>query len=201
MPKITARRQETDAEYEKRIASSARLHQVRHPAIRPRRMTMRAIEIMMGTPYHCAPETNLGQATEMMWLGNCGFLPVTDKAGQVIGVVTDRDICVALGTRNKLAGDLQVADVMSKNVHSCSPDDDIHAALRAMRDGHVRRLPVITKQGTLVGVISIDDVLVHAEPATSGKNSELSSEEVVRTCQAINVRQLPQAVAKRAVAA
>jgi CBS domain-containing protein len=162
---------------------------------------MRVIEIMMGTPYHCASETNLGVATELMWLGNCGFLPVVGADGKVLGVITDRDICVALGTRNKLAGDVTVAEVMSPKIHSCLPDDDVHEALRSMRNGHVRRLPVITRDGTLVGVISIDDILVYAEPPAYGKVSELSSEEVVRTFQAINIRQLPQAAAKRAVAA
>jgi len=162
---------------------------------------MRVTEIMMGTPYHCAPETNLGAATELMWVGNCGFLPVVGKEGKVMGVITDRDICVALGTRSRLAGDLTVAEVMTGKIYSCLPEDDIHNALREMRDGHVRRLPVISKAGALVGVVSIDDILVHAEPATAGRPAELSSEEVVRTCQAINIRQFPQSVAKRAAAA
>jgi CBS-domain-containing membrane protein len=69
-----------------------------------------------------------------------------------------------------------------------------------MRHGHVRRLPVIAKDGALVGVISIDDVLVHAEPMRFGKFPELSSEEVVETFQAINVGQVPQVVAKKVAA-
>jgi Mg/Co/Ni transporter MgtE len=70
-----------------------------------------------------------------------------------------------------------------------------------MRHGHVRRLPVIAKDGALVGVISIDDVLVHAEPKRFGKFPELSSEEVVETFQAINVGQVPKVVAKKVAAA
>ncbi|MGC0774132.1 MAG: hypothetical protein WB543_14460 [Candidatus Acidiferrum sp.] len=38
--------------------------------------TMKIVDVMMGTPYHCGPESNLGSATELMWTGNCGFLPV-----------------------------------------------------------------------------------------------------------------------------
>jgi CBS-domain-containing membrane protein len=161
---------------------------------------MKVAQIMMGTPYCCAPESNLGVATELMWVGNCGFLPVV-RDERVIGVITDRDICVALGTRNKVAGDLTVADVMCGKLHSCQSDDDIHEALYAMRNGHVRRLPVLDKAGRLAGVISIDDILVHAQPSGSGRKAELSSEEVVRTYQAINIRQLPQAVANKGVAA
>jgi CBS domain-containing protein len=162
---------------------------------------MKVVDVMMGTPYNCWPETNLGSATELMWTGNCGFLPVVGSDGKVVGIITDRDICVALGTRGKPSGDVTVAEVMSSNVYSCAPEDDIHAALRVMRDGHVRRLPVITKEGALVGVISMDDVLLRAEPPGLGKTPELSSEEVVKTFRAINVRQLPQAVATKRAAA
>lgn len=159
---------------------------------------MRVIEIMMGTPYCCRPQTNLGSATELMWIGNCGFLPVVDSDEKVVGVITDRDICVALGTRGKPAGDILVQDVMSQRVFSCTPDDDIHLALRAMHEGRVRRLPVIAKTGKLVGVLSIDDVLLRTDPLSSGKAADLTSAEALRTFQAINGRQLPQ-VAKKSV--
>jgi CBS domain-containing protein len=62
---------------------------------------MRVVEIMMGTPYFCQPETNLGSAAELMWTGNCGFLPFVESEGKVVGVITDRDICIALGTRGR----------------------------------------------------------------------------------------------------
>jgi len=162
---------------------------------------MRVVDVMMGTPYYCRPESNLGSATELMWTGNCGFLPVMGKGEKVSGIITDRDICVALGTRGRPSGEVRVDEVMSSKVFSCAPEDDIHLALRAMREGHVRRLPVITKQGALVGVISMDDVLLRAQAPSMGKAPELSSDEIVKTFRAINVRQLPQAVAtRRAVA-
>ena len=162
---------------------------------------MRVVDIMMGTPYYCRPETNLGSATELMWTGNCGFLPVVGNEGKVVGIVTDRDICIALGTRGRPSGSVKVTEVMSQKVHSCAPEDDIHVALRAMREGRVRRLPVISKSGDLVGVISMDDVLLRAEAPSFGKAPELSTEEVVKTFQAINVRQLPQAVAQKSAVA
>jgi len=162
---------------------------------------MKVVDVMMGTPYFCRPETNLGVATELMWTGNCGFLPVVQNDGKVIGVITDRDICIALGTRGRPSGEVTVAAAMSPGVYACAPEEDIHAALRAMREGHVRRLPVITREGALVGVISMDDVLLRAEPPTLGKAPELSSEEIVKTFRAINVRQLPQAVATKSAAA
>jgi len=162
---------------------------------------MRVLDVMTGTPYHCRPESNLGTATELLWIGNCGFLPVVSEAGKVVGVITDRDICMALGTRGRPSGEVTVAETMSTNVCFCAPDDDVRAALRIMREGHVRRLPVVTKDGALIGVISIDDVLLRAEPLHLGKAQELSSDEVIKTLQAINARPVPQAVGAKGVAA
>lgn len=162
---------------------------------------MRVLDIMMGTPYYCRPETNLGSATELMWTGNCGFLPVLGANGEVVGVITDRDVCIALGTRHLAPGNVVVGEVMSTNVYSCAPEDDVHFALGAMKAGRVRRLPVIAKDGTLVGVISMDDVLLRAEATNVTKPDEISALEVVEAFRSINTRQLPQVVAKRAVAA
>jgi CBS domain-containing protein len=161
---------------------------------------MRVLEMMMGTPYFCRPESNLGEAAELMWKGNCGFLPVVASEGKVIGVVTDRDICIALGTRGRPSGEVVVADVMSKKVFSCAPENDVHVALGAMREGHVRRLPVIAKEGALVGVISMDDVLVRSEGSSATKASGLSAEEIVNAFRAINAHQLPVVAAKQAAA-
>jgi len=162
---------------------------------------MRVKEVMVGTPYTCPKDENLGVATELMWKANCGFLPVTDSEGKICGVITDRDICMALGTRNKVAGDVSVREVMSNRLFACSPEDEIHVALLTMREGRVRRLPVIDSDKRAVGVLSMDDVLIHAEASGSGKVVELSTDEVVRTYRAINRRDLPQVVKKRAAAA
>ncbi len=161
---------------------------------------MRVLDCMMGTPYYCRPDNNLGSATELMWTGNCGFLPVMNTEGTVVGVITDRDICIALGTRGRAAGEVPVSEVMSQKVFSCAPEDEVHIALRAMREGHVRRLPVIAKNNTLVGVLSMDDVLLRAESTSGWKAGDLSAQEVVDTFRAINTRPLPQVIAKHAVA-
>ena len=162
---------------------------------------MKVKEVMMGTPYTCRNETNLGEAAELMWKANCGFLPVTETDGKVCGVVTDRDICIALGTRNKVAGEVTVGEVMGNKLLACSPEDEIHVALLTMRDGHVRRLPVLDSNGKIAGVLSMDDILPRAEPAGSRKVVELSTDEVVRTFRAINQRELPQAARKQTAAA
>ena len=161
---------------------------------------MKVKDAMTGTAYYCQLDTNLGSATERMWVGNCGFLPVMGPDGKIIGVVTDRDICIALGTRNRLPGDITVGEVMSDRLFACSPDDDVHIALQLMQEGGVRRLPVIGANGALVGVISMDDLLVQAEAPGIGRRPELSIEEVLRTYRAIDQHRVRQVVLARGAA-
>jgi len=137
-------------------------------------------------------------ATELMWKGNCGFLPVVDAEQRVCGVLTDRDICVALGTRNQTAGEVRVEEVVQRKVHACNPEDEIHVALQTMREGHVRRLPVVEANGALAGVVSMDDILLHAEPNSFGREPELSANEVVKAYRTIMKKDLPISMKKAA---
>jgi CBS domain-containing protein len=76
----------------------------------------------------CRPETNLAEATALMWENDCGVLPVVTETGQLVGLVTDRDMCIALGTRNVQASDILVRDIIGERVLVCSPSEDIQVA-------------------------------------------------------------------------
>ena len=152
---------------------------------------MKIRDLMTTTPYYCQPETNLGSATELMWNGNCGFLPVVGEDGKVAGIITDRDICIALGTRNRLPGEITVGEVITaQKLFYCCPDDDLLVALQAMQSGAVRRLPVITHEGALAGIISMDDILLYAGSSRGGRKPDVSSDRVVQAYRAISQRQL-----------
>jgi len=159
---------------------------------------MKVKDVMMRTPYCVSLQADLGMATELMWKGNCGFLPVVDAEKKVCGVLTDRDICVALGTRNQRAGEVCVEEVVQRKVYACNPEDDVHMALQSMREGHVRRLPVVDVSKNLAGVVSMDDILLHAEPNSFGNEPELSANEVVRTYRTIMKKDLPVSTRKAA---
>lgn len=158
---------------------------------------MKVRDAMMDRPCYCRAENNLGSATELMWKANCGFLPVQSADGKVIGVITDRDVCIALGTRNCPAGEVSVGEVMSRKLYTCAADDDIHMALQTMREAKIRRLPVIAENGRLVGVLAMDDILYRAEPRSGGNEPEMSSDEVVRTFRSMAQRGDPDIKAKR----
>lgn len=95
----------------------------------------------------------------IMWQRDCGVVPVVDEQKQVIGMITDRDICIAVATQNRLASDIRVSEIISGKVRSCQPNDDLEDALKTMKKRQLRRLPVTDKDGILLGIISIGDLL------------------------------------------
>lgn len=103
---------------------------------------MRIKDVMTREPATCSPTTNLAAAAALMLDKDCGILPVVDDHGKLVGVVTDRDMYIALATRNVLASQMTVGEVARKQVVTCGPDDDVHAALATMKQHLVRRLPV-----------------------------------------------------------
>src|ERR1039457_6144131 len=81
-------------------------------------------------------ECHLYYAPISMWLRNCGMLPVVGPDRKLIGVVTDRDICVAMATRNRLPGELNVSEIATRKVFTCKPNDEMLEALHMMADNH-----------------------------------------------------------------
>ncbi len=114
----------------------------------------------------CAPESDLASVVELMRERDCGFLPVIDSHGIVVGVITDRDICLAEGTQHRPLGRVSVKETMSHPVFSCFPDDNLKVVLATMAKHRVRRLPVLNKSGHLEGVLSMDDIV--SAPARRG---------------------------------
>jgi CBS domain-containing protein len=161
---------------------------------------MKVKDIMTPSVVTCGPETNVGAAVEYMWNRDCGMLPVVDANKKLIGVVTDRDICIALGTRNRLPADLTVGEVATREVFTCKPDDDIHEALEIMARKQVRRLPVVDKEGVSQGILSMDDIVLHTDKDKLQGFCELTSEEVIRSLKKVYGPQFPVAQTKAAAA-
>jgi CBS domain-containing protein len=123
---------------------------------------MKVQSIMTTGVQTCGPDTSLPQAVRLMRETRCGFLPVVDWRSSVAGVVTDRDICMALVNSARKPINITVREVMEHTVHTCAPGDDLQAALATMKRYRVRRLPVVDAVGTLRGVLSFDDVVLRA---------------------------------------
>jgi len=141
----------------------------------------------------CHPENNLAQLAEMMWEKRCGALPVVDGAERVTGIVTDRDICIALGTRNLQPAGVLAGEISQPKCVTCRPEDDLRVALKLMAMEQVSRLPVLDEAKRLIGIVSMDDIVYRA----GGGCSNLSDTEIVKAIQALleeRVHQPPKPV-------
>jgi CBS domain-containing protein len=130
----------------------------------------------------------LADAARVMAQNNVGIVPVVDGEKRVLGMVTDRDICLAMATATRLPNQILVEKMMSRRVFSCGPDEDLDSALETMQARKVRRLPVLDGEGKLQGILSMDDVVVHAETRTGAKAPELGYGRTVETLKAIYSR-------------
>jgi CBS domain-containing protein len=127
---------------------------------------MEVRDLMTSDVKTCRPETNLAEAVRDMWEGDCGALPIVNDEGRVIGMITDRDICIALATRGGSADRIAVREVAQGHAYTCLPDDDATAALQTMKAHKIRRLPVVDAEGRVRGILSLNDVVTHAGAAT-----------------------------------
>jgi CBS domain-containing protein len=146
---------------------------------------MKIKDIMTTEVRTCSPGTNLAAAAALMLDGDCGILPVVDE-GRLVGIVTDRDMYIALATRNRRASQINVGDVARKQVWTCGPDDAVQTALERMKEHRVRRLPVEGFGGTVMGIVSMNDIVLAA-----GARKPIRNEEVVDTFQEICAHHQP----------
>jgi CBS domain-containing protein len=121
-------------------------------------MTVR--DIMSEPVVSCGPETMLSTAARLMRDADYGTLPVTDSRGNLIGIITDRDVCLAIAGSARNAAHIAVHEAMTRKLVTVTLTDTVHTALATMRSARVRRLPVLDFFGRLRGIVSIEDIVV-----------------------------------------
>ena len=151
---------------------------------------MKVQDIMTSDVQCCGPDTNLAAAAKMMWDSDCGALPVLNVEGRVMGMITDRDICMAAATKNRSASDITVWETVSGKAYTCQMSDDVHTALDIMKRDKVRRLPVVDEDGVLQGIVAINDFVLLAGETKAGKLPSISYEDVLRTMKAISAHRV-----------
>jgi len=145
---------------------------------------MKVEDVMRTCPQSCGAATDLSAASGMLWCRACGALPVVDASGKVIGIITDRDICVATGVKNRRPSEVTAEEIMSRPVVTCRTGDEIHAALETMRTWRVRRLPVVNDAGKLEGMLCLSDLILQSRH-DDGSHPGLCSEDVMGVLKAI----------------
>ncbi|MCA8948525.1 MAG: CBS domain-containing protein [Planctomycetes bacterium] len=128
---------------------------------------MKTIEVMSTAPRTVRVVDRLDAAARTLWEADCGVVPVVDASGELVGIVTDRDLCMASYTQGRSLTEIPVAAVMSQQLATCRPDEPLSDVMQTMQRLRVHRLPVVDAHGKLVGMISTNDLVraAHARPA------------------------------------
>ena len=103
------------------------------------------------------PEQKIREAIALLARYNVGALVVVDETGRLAGIISERDIVRAAATDEELFA-RPVGDIMTRNLITGLPQDDLGSVAKTMTEKHIRHLPVVD-QGKLVGIISIGDVV------------------------------------------
>lgn len=139
---------------------------------------------------------SLADAAKEMWENDCGALPIIKDGRKVVGMITDRDICMATAMRDRNPSAISVEEVMNGIVYAADAEDEIEKALQTMREHKVRRLPVLGLEGELEGIVSMNDIVLKAKG--DGKEPEIDYGDVIKTYQAICEHPLPMVQAATA---
>lgn len=138
---------------------------------------MQIATIMTRQVRSCGPADSLKVAAQIMWDCDCGVVPVLDATGRVVGMVTDRDICMAAHFRGQTLSEIPVGEIMSNQVFTCFPDQTVVEAERLMKDKQIRRVPVVDRERRLIGMLSLADLArtMRAQPPSSNHEYNLAA--------------------------
>ena len=134
----------------------------------------------------CPEYSTLNTAAQMMWDHDIGCVPIVDHENRVIGMVSDRDVCMSAYIQGVRLSNTAVTSAMSRQVFSCHPEDELASAEKIMRENQVHRVPVVDAQGHLAGLLSLNDIAREAaREAHFKKPRQVSEAEVVSTMASV----------------
>jgi CBS domain-containing protein len=156
---------------------------------------MRIQDVMTWDPESCTPHHDLAHAAMIMWRRDCGIVPVVESGGnKLIGVITDRDICMAAATKGKSPAQITVGDVMARQPRTCLPGDDLKTALKLMAVEQIRRLPVADTQGNLRGIVALNDLILQAEETDRHGKAPVTFADVMGVLKTVSRHRAQKAV-------
>lgn len=115
-------------------------------------------EIMTTDPVSISPNESVQTAARLMKTNHVGSIPVLEGERKLVGILTDRDLAIKVISEGRAPVSTSVADVMSRKVLTCGPNDDVESAIQTMEEHQIRRIPVVDDQQRLVGIVAQADV-------------------------------------------
>jgi CBS domain-containing protein len=125
---------------------------------------MNVKEIMTKNPATCLPNAKLDEVAKLMVAHDCGEIPVirSKEDPQLVGVITDRDICCRAIAAGKNPQNVLASEVMSSPVFTITADQELAKSCKTFSEKEVRRLPVVDKKNHVIGILSLSDLAEHA---------------------------------------
>ena len=154
---------------------------------------VRVKDLMTSEPFTCGPSDLLSRAASILNENKIGCLPVVD-GNCIVGIITREDVCLALAQQERRLGEIQVSDVMSETPLSTAPDETILDAGNVMKNYGIRRLPVVGKEGTLVGILSLADIAREATRQWQHGEREINHAQVGAILTALTEKRRSRAV-------
>jgi CBS domain-containing protein len=143
---------------------------------------MRVSQWMSQPAITCKSADSVNDAARLMWEHDCGAIPVVDGEVRIVGIVTDRDVCMAAYTQGERLWAIPVTTAMAKLVVCCHAEDTVEAAQALMCEKLIHRLPVVDADGRPLGMFSFTDVA--REMARSRNVGSAAQREFVTTARA-----------------
>jgi CBS domain-containing protein len=121
----------------------------------------------------CTPQQSVVDAAKLMKKADVGAIPVVDslQSKKLLGIVTDRDICIQVVAESLDPKSVKVEKYMSKDLVTASADEDLDRCAQLMQENQVRRIPVVDEKGILVGIVAQADIAQEAESPDTVKET------------------------------
>ena len=136
---------------------------------------MRVKNVMTKDPKFCEPSDTAQHAASLMRDEHAGIMPVVESAQslRIIGVVTDRDLCMNVVAEGRDPRSVPVEECMTTKVVTCTSNDSVDRVTELMRENQIRRVPVVNEQHELLGIVALADVVERATPKATQTHETL----------------------------
>jgi CBS domain-containing protein len=145
---------------------------------------MNVSDVMHRSVHTCSIDDTLDQIARVMWEHDCGSVPLTDSLGQIVAIITDRDVCMAAYTQGQPLTKIVASSACTRSVATVHENATVETVEKLMRERQVRRIPVVDNAQRPIGIVTLNDLVAHAHPG--GRRREgLSAESIAKTLSAI----------------
>lgn len=121
-------------------------------------------DVMTANPTCAAPDQSVMEVARVMKNEDVGSVPVvSDQNMKLVGIVTDRDLALQIVAEGRDPNTILVSEVMSTNLVTCQPTDDLSKVFKVMEQNQVRRVPVVDQSGNVVGIVAQADIATRVE--------------------------------------